>query len=384
MRLRYPEGMRSVVDATLALQGPADGAGAQRHGDREERELDARRSTTSGNLFSGLTGGEAALPRVEGQVAAASNVPLRYDVRIVAPSTLRIENDQARIVASADLTLRGTLRSAAAVRPRRDRARRSAVRRPPLPGHARQPRFRQRQPHSAVLRHRGRDARARAGPDLSRHACAWPAPPNGCSREFTSDPPLQTLDILTLLFSDQAPSGDIELASLRQPERARAAAAPGARDARADRRAVGRGRPRRRADLRRRHVPDHAAPDRSVSAVVAPQPQPGGARHDRQAHLRSHLPDLRAQPVVVDARRDHPARVRRERHRCRGCCRRTKIAPTRSKSGRGTRSDALLLPSVAFWLLCLLRPSARHGRAEAGGDNFSAAPSPMCASRSPA
>ena len=28
--------------------------------------------------------------------------------------------------------------------------------------------------------------------------------------QFTSDPPLQTLDILTLLFSDQAPSGDIE------------------------------------------------------------------------------------------------------------------------------------------------------------------------------
>jgi hypothetical protein len=36
--------------------------------------------------------------------------------------------------------------------------------------------------------------------------------------QFTSDPPLQTLDILTLLFSDQAPSGDIELAGLRNPE----------------------------------------------------------------------------------------------------------------------------------------------------------------------
>ena len=36
--------------------------------------------------------------------------------------------------------------------------------------------------------------------------------------QFTSDPPLQTLDILTLLFSEQAPSGDIELAGLRRPE----------------------------------------------------------------------------------------------------------------------------------------------------------------------
>ena len=35
--------------------------------------------------------------------------------------------------------------------------------------------------------------------------------------EFTSDPPLGTLDILTLLFSDQAPSGDIELAGLQRP-----------------------------------------------------------------------------------------------------------------------------------------------------------------------
>jgi autotransporter translocation and assembly factor TamB len=57
-------------------------------------------------LFSGLTGGDAAIPIVEGQVAAASN--LRFDVRLLAPSTLRIDNDQARVVASADLTLRGT------------------------------------------------------------------------------------------------------------------------------------------------------------------------------------------------------------------------------------------------------------------------------------
>ncbi len=35
--------------------------------------------------------------------------------------------------------------------------------------------------------------------------------------EFTSDPPLPSLDILTLLFSDQAPSGDVELARLQRP-----------------------------------------------------------------------------------------------------------------------------------------------------------------------
>jgi autotransporter translocation and assembly factor TamB len=35
--------------------------------------------------------------------------------------------------------------------------------------------------------------------------------------EFTSDPPLAPLDILTLLFSDTVPSGDVELNALRQP-----------------------------------------------------------------------------------------------------------------------------------------------------------------------
>jgi hypothetical protein len=34
---------------------------------------------------------------------------------------------------------------------------------------------------------------------------------------FESDPPLSPIDVLTLLFSDTAPTGDIELASLRQP-----------------------------------------------------------------------------------------------------------------------------------------------------------------------
>ena len=35
--------------------------------------------------------------------------------------------------------------------------------------------------------------------------------------EFTSDPPLPPVEILTLLFSDSIPGGDVELASLRSP-----------------------------------------------------------------------------------------------------------------------------------------------------------------------
>nr|MDP9322924.1 translocation/assembly module TamB [Acidobacteriota bacterium] len=40
--------------------------------------------------------------------AAVAAFPLRFDVQIEAPSTLRIENNLARMVASADLQLRGT------------------------------------------------------------------------------------------------------------------------------------------------------------------------------------------------------------------------------------------------------------------------------------
>ena len=80
---------------------------------------------------------------------------------------------------------------------------------------------------------------------------------------FESDPPLAPIDILTLLFSDTAPTGDIELASLRQPNQreqdilqARATRAlTGALSDEVGRVVAG--------HVRRRHVPDHAAADRS-------------------------------------------------------------------------------------------------------------------------
>ena len=106
MILRYPEGMRSTVDAELALQGPATAPMVTGTVNVKNASW-ARGFGASSNLFSGLAGGEAPLPSVEGHVAATSNV--RFDVRLVAPGTLRIDNDQARVVASADLNLRGTL-----------------------------------------------------------------------------------------------------------------------------------------------------------------------------------------------------------------------------------------------------------------------------------
>jgi hypothetical protein len=61
MNLRYPEGMRSTVDAELALQGPRGGADGHRTVNVKSASW-ARGFGASGGLFSGLTGGEAPIP----------------------------------------------------------------------------------------------------------------------------------------------------------------------------------------------------------------------------------------------------------------------------------------------------------------------------------
>lgn len=102
MRLRFPEGMNSQADADLSLTGPVDamllGGNVLVRSAIYKRPLDV-----SGGILD-LTGGGSAL----GSTPAVETLPLRYDVRINAPSTLRIENNTARISATADLQLQGT------------------------------------------------------------------------------------------------------------------------------------------------------------------------------------------------------------------------------------------------------------------------------------
>jgi hypothetical protein len=102
MRLRYPEGFTSIVDADLALRGPVKGPTLA--GTVSVRSATwTRRFETSAGLFN-LGGDNAVSPVPTGP----STFPVRFDVRIVAPSTMRVENNIARIVSSADLTLAGT------------------------------------------------------------------------------------------------------------------------------------------------------------------------------------------------------------------------------------------------------------------------------------
>ena len=100
MRLRFPEGMRSLVDADLALTGTVTAATLS--GDVQVRSaLFTRRFDAAGGILD-LTGVGAASSSSQPALA------LRYDVRINAPSTLRIENNTARGTASADVQLAGT------------------------------------------------------------------------------------------------------------------------------------------------------------------------------------------------------------------------------------------------------------------------------------
>jgi autotransporter translocation and assembly factor TamB len=103
MQLRYPEGFRSVVDTDLWLRGDASspllGGNVTVHDARWTRRFEV-----DPNIFD-LGGGGPALPAGP---ARAETFPLRYDIEIEAAHTLKVQNNLADIVASADLRLQGT------------------------------------------------------------------------------------------------------------------------------------------------------------------------------------------------------------------------------------------------------------------------------------
>lgn len=103
MRMNYPEGFRSEIDADITLRGTVQsplltGSVTVRDAVYE------RRFETTPNLFD--FGGQT-LP--VGAASPAPAIPLRFDVQIDAPpGSLRIENNIARLQAQADLRLQGT------------------------------------------------------------------------------------------------------------------------------------------------------------------------------------------------------------------------------------------------------------------------------------
>ena len=102
MRVRYPEGFRSLVDADLWLRGSA--ASPILGGIVTVRDaLWSKRFEVDPNVFE-LGGGSPTL--VTGP--AAPTLPVRFDIQVNAPSSLRVENNIAHVVSSAELKLQGT------------------------------------------------------------------------------------------------------------------------------------------------------------------------------------------------------------------------------------------------------------------------------------
>lgn len=215
LRLRYPEGFRSVVDADLALRGKVDTpvlSGTVLVKDA----LWVRTFDTSGAgvfNFSATPEGATAGPGAP----VESRFPVRFDIRLEAPSALRIENSSTRLVSSASLTLSGTYD------------------RPVLFGRADIDRgdilF---EGHRYVVTRGSIDfanpakiepifdieaeTRTRIPGETYRVTFRITGTAERLGFNLTSDPPLPVVDILALLFGDTRSTGDVELRSLRTPE----------------------------------------------------------------------------------------------------------------------------------------------------------------------
>ena len=105
MQLRLFEGMRSTFDADLALVGSyrsptLDGTV------RVKSAVWTRRIDAPGSIFDFARRASGGASVIVGE--ASTTFPLRYDVRIEVPSTLRVDTNLLRLVASADLTLQGS------------------------------------------------------------------------------------------------------------------------------------------------------------------------------------------------------------------------------------------------------------------------------------
>ncbi len=215
MHLRYPEGIRSTVDADLALRGNVQAltlGGVV----RVKQAIWTRRIDPGGGLLD-FGSGRSATDLAP--TPATSTIPLRFDLEVVVPSSLRVENNLARLVASADLQLRGTYdRPVLFGRAEVDRGevtfegRRYLVTRGNIdftnPSRI-EPFFDVEAQTRVRIPGQTYQVIVRAVGTLDR-----------LQPELSSDPPLPAADVLALLFSDvrrQQGPGDAELRALQNP-----------------------------------------------------------------------------------------------------------------------------------------------------------------------
>ena len=206
MRLRFPEGMRSLVDADLTLQGTRESAVLSGLVAVKDAVY-AQSFNATGSLFD--FAGETAL--APAAAPAAETLPVRLDIRINAPSTLQVQNRTLRLVANADLQLRGT------------------IERPVLLGSAEIVRGEALYEGKRFLITRGTvdfnnptriepfldieaETRIRVPQETYRITLRVTGPLTGTPNfSFDSDPPLGEIEILALIFGDVAPGTNAEL-----------------------------------------------------------------------------------------------------------------------------------------------------------------------------
>ena len=292
--------MRSVVDANLTLQGTVDSATLS--GVVNVRSaVYTRRFDTGGGLVD-LTGSAS------GQAPASiqTTVPLRYDVQLNIPGTLRVENNTVRLVANADLQLRGTYD------------------RPMLVGRGEVERGEFNFEGKRYIITRGTidfnnptriepffdiqtETQVRVPSQTYRIMVRVTGTMARFTPTFSSDPPLTEVQVLSLLFSDVAPGQDVEFSQYsavtpqEQLLRERAARAlTGALTTE-----IGRVAEQTFGVDTFQLTPSLVDAERELVAARS-----GRTADDRQTHLGPRVPDVLAKPLVLHARSDHPARVR--------------------------------------------------------------------------
>lgn len=215
MELRYPEGFRSLLDADLALRGTL--AQPVLSGTVQVRSATLKRRVDLGSGMLEL--GTAAAATTGGGAAAPTGFPLRFDVRILAPQTLEIDNNLARITSSADLRLGGTYDK------------------PLLFGRAEVDRGEIWFEGKRIVVTRGNidfanpmkiepsfdfeaETRVRAPGQTYRVTVRVLGTMQRMSLDLSSDPPLPQVDIVTLLLGDAGNTQDPELRALQNPNTA--------------------------------------------------------------------------------------------------------------------------------------------------------------------
>ncbi len=220
MTIRYPEGFRSEVNADLTLRGELSDpllAGTV----IVLSSVFTKRFDMGAELFN-MSGGLDA-----GAAAAPSGFALRYNVHVVAPSSLRIENNITTIVASADLYLVGTYdRPLVSGRAEIDR------------GEVTFEGNRYRMTHGTInFNNPNRidpffdieaETRVRVPSQTYRVTFRATGTMERFVPEFSSDPPLPSVDVLSLLLGEVYDPQDAEIRALRSRERSEQALVAGA------------------------------------------------------------------------------------------------------------------------------------------------------------